>query len=150
MVGVFCSWSISVTPGLGKLNDRSYLQAMQTLNREILNPAFFVVFIGSIVLLPINAFLQSKSGINYRNLILIGGVLIYLLGSIAVTFLANIPLNNKLDMLELNAMNASTLSDFRSTYEGKWNRYNLVRSISSAIALVLTILPIFLNTEHQD
>jgi len=150
MVGIFFSWTISVTPGLGKLNDRSYLQAMQSLNREILNPTFFVVFIGSIVLLPINAFLQYKSGINYRNLLFIGGVIIYLLGTIAVTFLINIPLNNKLDVLDLNSMDATRISEFRIAYEGKWNSYNLVRSISSTIALVLTILPIFLNTGHQE
>ena len=39
MAGLFYAWSISVTPGLAKIDNSSYLKAFQSMNRAILNPA---------------------------------------------------------------------------------------------------------------
>lgn len=44
--GFFYAWSVSVIPGTQHISDTSYLQAMQSINRAILNPLFFVVFFG--------------------------------------------------------------------------------------------------------
>jgi len=60
MAGLFYSWSISVTPGLKNINDKSYLEAMQAMNKAILNPAFFAIFFGSIVSLLLTLFLQFR------------------------------------------------------------------------------------------
>ncbi len=45
MAGLFYSWTISVTPGLARLNDENYLRAFQSMNRAIINPVFLIVFI---------------------------------------------------------------------------------------------------------
>ncbi|CAE7470434.1 unnamed protein product, partial [Symbiodinium microadriaticum] len=47
----FYAWSVSVIPGTKRLADLTYLESMQSINRAILNPAFFVVFFGSMILL---------------------------------------------------------------------------------------------------
>ncbi|WKK67059.1 hypothetical protein [Lutimonas zeaxanthinifaciens] len=47
--GFFFAWSVSVILGTKKVGDFTYLESMQSINREILNPAFFIVFFGSIV-----------------------------------------------------------------------------------------------------
>ncbi|MET3535054.1 anthrone oxygenase family protein [Chryseobacterium limigenitum] len=56
IAGLFYAYSCSVVLGLGKLSDTEYLKAMQSINREILNPVFFVSFMGTAVLLPISTF----------------------------------------------------------------------------------------------
>ena len=44
MAGLFYAWSISVTPGLAKIEDEHYLQAFQKMNRAIINPLFIIPF----------------------------------------------------------------------------------------------------------
>lgn len=51
--GLFYAWSVSVIPGTQKIDDFSYLNTMQSINREILNPAFFLIFIGSLIALTL-------------------------------------------------------------------------------------------------
>ena len=53
MAGIFFTWTNAVTAGIGKLTDIEYLRALQSMNRVILNPAFYMVFIGPIVTVPL-------------------------------------------------------------------------------------------------
>ena len=48
--GLYFTWANAVTPGLGQLDDLSYLKSFQEMNRAIINPAFMVVFFGPIFL----------------------------------------------------------------------------------------------------
>lgn len=147
MAGLFNSWTISVTPGLAKLEDENYLKAMQALNKAILNPGFFVIFIGSIILLPLCTYLQYKQALDQRSYFLLGATGVYLTGSVLVTFLGNVPINNQLEALNLNGMNAEALHTFREGFETKWNRLNLIRTLSSLIALGLVIYPLVFKSE---
>jgi len=147
MAGLFYNWSVAVTPGLGRLNDKAYLQAMQSLNRAILNPGFFIVFLSSIFLLPINAIVQHKSGLGQRSLLFILAAAIYLIGSVGVTFLGNVPLNNQLDVLDLNTLGDTEISQFKASYEGRWNKLNWIRTLSSLAASILLLLPLFIDPE---
>ena len=40
MAGIFFTWSNAVKPGIGKLSDKEYLKALQSMNRVILNIPF--------------------------------------------------------------------------------------------------------------
>ena len=54
--GIFFTWSNAVMPGIGKLDDLEFLQALKSMNRVILNNAFMAVFGGAMIavfLLPI-------------------------------------------------------------------------------------------------
>ncbi len=62
IAGLFYAYSCSVVLGLGKLSDAEYLKAMQNINREILNPVFFMMsFMGTAILLPVSAFVFRGS-----------------------------------------------------------------------------------------
>jgi uncharacterized membrane protein len=50
LAGVFFTWNNAITTGIGRLNDVSYLKAFQQMNRTILNPLFYIVFIGPLIL----------------------------------------------------------------------------------------------------
>ncbi|MBC8154239.1 MAG: DUF1772 domain-containing protein, partial [Bacteroidetes bacterium] len=57
IAGLLYAYSCSVNPGLNRLSDASYLAAMQSINREIQNPVFFLSFLGALVLLPLSTWM---------------------------------------------------------------------------------------------
>jgi uncharacterized membrane protein len=140
MAGIFFTWSNAVKPGIGKLNDIDYLSALQSMNRVILNSLFLIVFIGTIIsvaLVPVFHFHIYPKNIFWL-LILI--VIIYLVGVFSVTVFGNIPLNEILDKRNLSVMNPNDLSLLRDSIENRWNNFNLIRSISSALSFLLLII----------
>jgi uncharacterized membrane protein len=140
MAGIFFTWSNAVKPGIGKLNDIDYLSALQSMNRVILNSLFLIVFIGTIIsvaLVPVFHFHFYPKNIFWL-LILI--VIIYWVGVFSVTVFGNIPLNEILDKRNLSVMNPNDLSLLRDSIENRWNNFNLIRSISSALSFLLLII----------
>jgi uncharacterized membrane protein len=137
MAGLFFSWSVSVTPGIGKLGDREYLASFQAMNRAIINPVFMLCFLGAAVLLPICTFMHRTTNSFW---FLLGASVFYVGGVAAVTFAANIPLNNALDRFNIDAASSEQMSAFRAQFENRWNTLNHIRSVANTIALVLAIL----------
>ena len=137
MAGLFYAWSISVTPGLSKVEDKNYLHSFQSMNQAIINPIFLICFMGLAVLLPLISYLSFNS-IVFEYVL--SASIIYMLGVMAVTFLGNIPLNNNLDSLEIDSMSAEQISTFRNGFENKWNKLNYIRTISSSLSFILMII----------
>lgn len=142
MAGLFYNWSFNITSGLAKMDDRSYLNSMQILNRTILNPAFFFIFLGSIFTLPFLCYLQSKIAFDISFYFVAAAAIIYILGSIGTTFFGNIPLNNNLEALNLSQLNNEECKSFRTLFESKWNNLNLIRTISSFVSFILLLIPL--------
>lgn len=139
MAGLFYSWSISVTPGLAKINDVSYLQAFQSMNRAILNPLFFGVFFGLVILLPVLSYFSCQNSISNQFWYVILATILYFIGIIGVTIAGNIPLNNSLEALQIESMTPEQMDEFRKGFEIKWNRLNLIRTISSSLTFLLLV-----------
>ncbi len=137
MAGLFFAYSVSVTPGLGKLGNKEFLSAMQQINREIQNPLFFGCFFGSLILLGISVFYYKNS--TFFTL-LAGAFLVYLLGVFLVTIFIHVPLNNKLDHFEIAVAAEMTAAKMRSIFENRWNFWNNVRTISAILSLILVVL----------
>lgn len=139
MAGLFYAWSISVTPGLAKINDLSYLQAFQSMNRAILNPLFFVVFFGLAVLLPVLSYLSFQNSISNQFWYVLAATILYFVGIMGVTIGGNVPLNNALEALQIELMTPEQMDEFRKGFESKWNRLNHIRTISSFITFLLLV-----------
>lgn len=137
IAGLFYAYSCSVVPGLGKLSDTEYLKAMQSINREILNPVFFVSFMGTAFLLPISTFVFR--GQNPVFLLLLLASLAYLIGVFGVTIFGNVPLNNQLDKFNITDSTLQAVKEMRSTFENRWNFLNNIRTVFSLTAIVLTV-----------
>ncbi|MEM9261827.1 MAG: DUF1772 domain-containing protein [Bacteroidota bacterium] len=139
--GLFYAWAVSVIPGTQRVSDTTYLESMQAINRAILNPAFYVVFMGPVIALSSSTFQHHSTGLPFW--LLLGATLLYLLGTFGVTIFGNVPLNNQLDLLELPQLNALQAKEFRLTYEQQWNRLHLYRTIAAVAsfgaALVATL-----------
>ena len=74
------------------------------MNKVILNPLFFIVFILPILTIPISTYLSFDSTKNYVFELLLISSIIYFTGVFLVTALGNIPLNELLDRTDLNKL----------------------------------------------
>ncbi|GJM31665.1 MAG: membrane protein [Saprospiraceae bacterium] len=140
--GFFYAWSVSVIPGTQKVTDTTYLETMQSINRAILNPAFFLIFFGSIVFLAIGSISQfNASKITFW--LMLTSSIFYLLGTVGVTALGNVPLNDQLDVLDLGALTTNKIMEFRKFYETSWNRLHLIRTVFAVASFLLSVLAVF-------
>lgn len=140
IAGLFYAWSISVTPGLAKVGDENFLHAFQAMNRAIINPLFLICFMGLAILLPLLSYLSYNS-IDF--VYVLAASILYLVGVMAVTFLGNIPLNDKLESLKIDSMTDEQMSTFRKNFENRWNSLNNVRTISSSLSFIFMIVACF-------
>ena len=140
MAGIFFTWSNAVKPGIGKLSDLEYLRALQSMNRVILNKAFIGIFLGSIIavaLVPVFYFKLFPNNIFWMFIL---ALVSYWIGVFGTTVFGNIPLNEILDKVNLESINLEEITALRTRIEVKWNKLNLIRSISSGITFVLLII----------
>ena len=141
--GIFFAWSVSVIPGTKKITDLSYLETMQSINKEILNPVFFAVFFGSLVFLVINSITQFHHKPTFW--LVLSAMLVYAIGTFGFTAFGNVPLNNELDSLNLKELTLSELKSFRIYYERYWNGFHNVRTIAGFISFLLLLISIFIK-----
>ncbi len=103
IAGLFYAYTCSVNLGLGRLSDKEYPTAMQSINKAILNPLFFITFFGTALLLPLSAYLQHSQPTSNRFVFLLIAAIVYLIGVIAMTIFGNVPLNNSLEAFDLKS-----------------------------------------------
>ena len=136
LYGYFCS----VNPGLHRLSDTEYLTAMQSINRAIQNPIFFISFLGTPILLSVSTWLHYSQPIASRFWLLLAATVVYILGVIGVTALGNIPLNETLNSFSIDTASAQEIAAQRTQFEGPWNTWHTIRTIAAIGALVLVIV----------
>ena len=141
--GFFFAWSVSVILGTKKVGDFAYLETMQNINREILNPVFFMVFLGSLIALVVNVVLQFDNKPVFW--LVVASAVIYLVGTFGVTALGNVPLNNELEAFDINQTVPNVLKEFRTYYEGTWNRFHTIRTVAGMVSFILLLISIFIQ-----
>jgi len=141
--GFFFAWSFSVILGTKKAGHLTYLETMQNINKEILNPVFFIVFFGSLIALVTSTYLQFNNKTVF--VLVLASTIIYLIGTFGVTAFGNVPLNNELEALNITKLNQIELKDFRTYYEIAWNHFHGIRTISSIVSFILLLISIFIQ-----
>ena len=120
---------------------------MQSINRAILNPAFFLIFFGPVVLLILGSIFEFNVS-KLTFMFMVGATLAYLIGTFGVTALGNVPLNDQLDGMELSNFSEEKLAAFRSHYESKWNRLHLIRTGFAVLAFLLSLMPLIAQVKR--
>lgn len=143
--GLFYAYSCSVVLGLGKLSDTEYLKAMQSINQEILNPVFFMSFMGTVVLLPLSTFLLRGQQPVFIFLLL--ATLAYLIGVFGVTVAGNVPMNDALDKFDISGSTAEAIRQMRENFESRWNFLNNIRTVFSVISILFVVCACVWNKE---
>ncbi|GAA1041901.1 DUF1772 domain-containing protein [Virgisporangium ochraceum] len=130
--GLFYTYSASVMLGLGRSDDRTFVQAMQNINVAIINPWFMAHFMGALVLTALAAALHlPKDGRAVLPWILLA-LALYLV-AIVVTGTQNVPMNNALAAAGTDT--PAALAAAREAFEGPWVRWNIVRTVASTGSL---------------
>ncbi len=137
--GLCFTWTNAVTPGIGQLNDLSYLRPFQEMNRAIINPTFMIVFFGPFFLHITNIFLFRTSSSTIIWMVLASSAL-YIIGVVLVTIFGNVPLNELLDKTDLAQASLEELQLLRDKFEIKWNRLHLIRTITATLSFLILLI----------
>ncbi|MEJ5106041.1 chryseobasin maturation helper ChrI [Chryseobacterium sp. MYb328] len=137
IAGLFYAYSCSVVLGLGKLSDVEYLKSMQSINREILNPVFFLSFMGTTILLPVSTFFLRGEQPVFIFLLL--ATLAYLIGVFGVTVVGNVPMNDQLDQFDISGSTVEAIKQMRENFENRWDFLNNVRTVFSIVSITLVV-----------
>lgn len=142
--GLCFTWSNAVTPGIERLDDLTFLQSFQAMNRAIINPSFLVVFFGPVIFLFLSAFLYRNAGPSSFWTFLLAAI-VFFLGVALVTIFKNVPLNEILDKTVLETATRAELKDLRTVFEKPWYRWHMVRTVSAITAFVLMLIGFLFN-----
>jgi uncharacterized membrane protein len=145
IAGFLFAFATIVMPGIKSLNDREFIRAFQVIDGVIQNnqPLFVAVWMGSVVASVAAAGLGFGQLDGTQRLLLISAPLVYILGVQLSTFTINVPLNNRLQALQVDAMDAVALKAARMAFEPRWNLWNLVRTPFASLASILLIVLLF-------
>ena len=125
MAGLFAAYSYAVMPGLGRSDDRTFVEAMQQTNAAILNGWFGLCFGGAVLFAAAAVLLHlGRPGLPW----IVAGLVLYV-AVLVVTFRVNVPLNDALDAGRVRW----------EDYRVRWIRWNHVRVVAGAGALALLL-----------
>ena len=145
VAGFLFAFAVVVMPGIRSLNDREFIRAFQVMDRVIQNnqPIFMLVWVGSVVVLITSVVLGIGQLDGGGRLLIIFATIVYLLGVQLPTITVNIPLNNKLQTLDVDTINEAEQKAARENFETRWNRWNSIRTVLSSLASALLIVLLF-------
>lgn len=132
-----------VMPGIGTMEAREFLRAFQVIDRVIQKnqPLFVLVWIGSAVASVAAAALGLGQLEGTERHLLIVAATVYVVGVQLPTLTINIPLNNRLQMLDIDALDETVQVAERRRFEPRWNRWNAIRTASAGLtSVLLTVL----------
>jgi uncharacterized membrane protein len=132
MAGLFAAFSYAVMPGLRRVDDATFVAAMQQINVAILNPWFLTGFLGGL-LFPALAGVLHLADRSRPVLPWIAAGLVLYAATLVITGRVNVPLNNALAGVG-DPAGVSDLAAVRRHFEAPWVRWNLVRAVTSTIA----------------
>ena len=147
VTGFIFTYAVVVMPGFAKLDDRDFIRAFQVTDGVIQNnqPLFMLAWVGSIVSVVATMILGfiELHGIERWTVFAIGFV--YLLGVQGITIRIHLPLNNRLQRLEIDEMDPESLSKERNKFETRWNYFNNIRTLIAFAVSFSLMLFIYAN-----
>ena len=147
VAGFVLLFAIVIMPGIGTLPNREFLQAFQVMDGVIQNnqPIFILVWVGSAVALLVAAILGVWQLEWTSRILILTAATVFILGVQLPTITINIPLNNRLQILNLEELDQTTLAAERQNFEPRWNRWNIIRTFFAGLASVLILIVVRLN-----
>jgi uncharacterized membrane protein len=139
IAGVFFAFSSFVMNALARLQPTQGIAAMQSINITVINPLFMAAFLGTAVaciLLAISSLSRwHQPGAAY----LLVGSLLYLVGTVGVTIVFNVPLNEALAIVEPSSTDGASLWVSYLTNWTFWNHIRTAAAIAAAAALTIAL-----------
>lgn len=131
IAGVFFAFSAFVMAALARLPPAHGIAAMQSINQAVINPWFLGAFLGTGAMCALvgvaSLFMWHTPGAAYTLV----GCLLYLVGTVLVTIVCNVPRNNALATVDPASAEGARLW---AGYVISWTACNHVRMASAAAA----------------
>lgn len=127
--GTYFTWATGVMPGLARVDDRTFVHAMQQMNVAIVNPLFLATFLGAPVLAGAAV---ALGGSHPRGWAIAATALA--IGTVVITAAGNVPLNDALQAAG-TVDRIADLAAVRADFESRWVALNIARCVTSAGAL---------------
>ena len=134
--GVFFAFSVFVMRALAEQPAAQGIATMQRINITVINPLFLGSVLGTVPLLAVSAYAAKAAGHAQAFTWLVASFTIYLVGSVAVTMLFNVPRNNKLAALQSTSAEAAA---YWPVYVREWLFWNHVRCVASLAAAAVAV-----------
>jgi uncharacterized membrane protein len=141
IAGAFFAFSTFVMRALARLPAAQGIAAMNSINVAVITPSFMVALFGTggacVVLAGVSLFTWSSPGAGY----LFAGSALYVVGTILVTIIFNVPRNDALAVVDAASSDGAALW---TSYLRSWTAWNHVRTIAAAGAAAALILALCL------
>ncbi len=148
VTGFVFTYAVVVMPGLAKLTDREFIRAFQVTDGVIQNnqPIFMIVWVGSLISV-IGTLIVSLMGpyLVETVLVVIAGF-VYLLGVQGLTVLVHLPLNRRIQTVNVEERDANALREERLLFETRWIRFNWIRTLIGLGVIVTFMVALSLKS----
>jgi uncharacterized membrane protein len=134
MSGLLFVFSNFAMRAFKKLGPEAGIRAMQQINLDIVNPLFLMIFMGTPFLCAVIALISWGGGAGAAGYWLIPGALIHIGGSLVVTIVGNVPLNNRLAAVDPTSEAGQKVWE---EYQQKWLPLNHVRTLATMLSTAL-------------
>lgn len=140
LAGLLYAFVVAVVPALRSIKPTAHISAAQSINAKIINPVFMLSFLGPVVLLPLAAFLHRDTP---QFVPLVAASILDIIGAVGVTIGGNVPLNEKLDKVDVTRLSEAEADQIRNDYQGpgsRWMRLHAIRTLAATAATVLVFV----------
>ena len=139
IAGVFFAFSAFVMKALARISPTHGIAAMQSINIVVINPWFMAAFLGTgvgcLVLAVAALSTWHRPGAAY----VAAGSLLYLLGTILVTMVCNVPRNNALAAIDPGSTEGARLWAGYVTSWTAWNHVRTAAALAAAASLTMAL-----------
>ena len=129
-------------PGLSKLDDKEFIKAFQVTDGIIQNnqPIFILIWVGSIISVVSTIIISifTLGILEAWKIIFVS--LVYLIGVQAITIIIHLPLNRRIQKIDINSTNLQSLNEERKNFETKWNYFNNIRTVIAFLVTLFILL----------
>ena len=131
VAGVFFAFSTFVMKALARLPAREGIAAMQSINVVVLNPWFMTAFLGTAAACLVALIFSLLRWHEAGAVFLLAGAVLYLVGTLLVTIVFNVPRNDALAAIAPTDPDGARLW---AAYVAGWTAWNHVRTAAALAA----------------
>ena len=131
VTGFVFTYAVIVMPGLAKLADKEFIRAFQVTDGVIQSnqPIFMIVWVGSLISVISTLIVSLMGPYSVETVLVIIAGFVYLLGVQGLTVLVHLPLNRRIQTVNVEERDASALREERLLFETRWIRFNWIRTL---------------------
>ena len=131
VTGFVFTYAVIVMPGLAKLADKEFIRAFQVTDEVIQNnqPIFMIVWVGSVISVISTLIVSLMGPYSVETVLVIIAGFVYLLREQGLTVLVHLPLNRRIQTVNVEERDASALREERLLFESRWIRFNWIRTL---------------------